>query len=436
MHDRKKGACFMHYQADAVSRINEAVDRERDNIVELTRTLIRIPSVTGEEGKIQRFVENYLRSIGLEVHEWEPDITKMKDHPEYIDTGKDYTGRPNVVGIYKGDGGRSLLLNGHTDVVTPEPIQKWSYDPWGAEIHDGKIYGRGACDMKGGVAAMIKALEILGQVDLGPSGDILLEVVVDEESSGNGTLASLLEGFRADAAVFTEPTGCFVMPAHRGGKFWRIHVEGRGAHAGVKYNGISAAEKGMVVYRALEELEKQRNKKGKKMPLYRDYPLTTPICVGKFNSGRYTSAIPEECVLEGTIEFLPGEELEEVKREFEHAIKEACEKDGWLREHQPRIEWFGLSVLPSEIPADHSLVQIFKRAHLDMTGENTTVIGFPAGCDMRIRVLYDDTPSILFGPGDLRYAHRIDEHLEIEELVSYTKTLALAMLGWCGVKEV
>jgi acetylornithine deacetylase len=224
------------------------------------------------------------------------------------------------------------------------------------------------------------------------------------------------------------------MPAHRGGKFWRIHVEGRGAHGGVKYHGVSAAEKGMVVYRALVELEKQRNKKGKKMPLYRDYPLTTPVCVGKFNSGRYISAVPEECVLEGTIEFLPGEELEDVKKEFEHAIKEACEKDPWLHEHQPGIEWFGLSVLPSEIPPDHPLVQTFEKAHRDMTGEKAVVKGFQAGCDMRIRVLYNNTPSLLFGPGDLRYAHRINEHIEIEQLVSYTKTLALGILGWSGVE--
>jgi acetylornithine deacetylase len=418
---------------DLASLIDETTEKKRESIIEFFRDLIRIPSVTGDERKVQEFVAEHLKKMGLEVKVWEPDKSKMKDHPEFIDTGQDYVDRPNVVGIYRGKGGKSLLLNGHTDVVTPEPLKKWTHDPWGAEIYGGRIYGRGACDMKGGVAGMIKALEILLQLNLAPSGDIIFEVVVDEEASGNGTLSSFLEGYTADAAVFTEPTTCAVMPAHRGGKFWRVYVDGEGSHAGVKFCGVSAAEKGMLVYRAIDELEKRRNERGKDTPLYDMYPLTTPICVGKFMSGEFTSAVPQECLLEGTIEFLPGEALEEVKKEFEQAVESTCLKDAWLKKHPPRIEWFGISILPSQIPTDHPLVRSFESAHNDMVGQRASVVGFPAGCDMRIRVLYGKTPSLLFGPGDLRFAHRVDECIDIEELLRYTKTLALGMLEWCGL---
>ncbi|MCK5094995.1 MAG: M20/M25/M40 family metallo-hydrolase, partial [Spirochaetes bacterium] len=188
--------------SDTVTLISEAVNGRKNEIIDFCRDLIKIPSISGDEGDIQKFVAEHLRNMGLKVRVWEPDISKMKDHPEYVDTGKDYTNRPNVVGIHKGRGGRSLLLNGHTDVVTPEPLNKWTHDPWGAELSEGRIYGRGACDMKGGVAGMIKALEILLDLDLTPAGDITLEMVVDEEPSGNGTLASLIEGNNADAAVF------------------------------------------------------------------------------------------------------------------------------------------------------------------------------------------------------------------------------------------
>ncbi len=410
--------------------IRKTVDTRKDEIVEFCRNLIRIPSVTGDEEKVQEFVARHLKKMALETRVWEPNISKMKDHPEYLDTGKGYRNRPNVVGIHRGKGGRSLLLNGHTDVVTPEPIHRWTHDPWGAEIVGNRIYGRGACDMKGGVACMIKALEILRDLDLAPQGDVTLEIVVDEESSGNGSLASLYEGYSADAAIFTEPTGCAIMPAHRGAMFWRIHVEGKGTHAGVKYRGVSAAEKGMLIYSAIAELEKRRHERGKSHPLYSQYPLSTIICVGKFNSGKYTSALPQECTLEGTIEFLPGEEAETVQEEVVQAINEASITDDWLKEHPPRIEWFGLRVLPSEISLNEPLIKTFKKAYTEMSGGDAQVIGFPAACDMRIRVLYDDTPSVLFGPGDLGQAHRVDEYIEVEELLSFTKILALGMLQW------
>jgi acetylornithine deacetylase len=420
---------------NSASLIADMVERKRENIVGFLRDLIKIPSITGDEKRVQEFIAKHLKSMGLEVDVWEPDKSKMKDHPEFIDTGKDYVDRPNVVGVFRGNGGRSLLLNGHTDVVTPEPVQKWENDPWGAKISQGRIYGRGACDMKGGVAGMIKALEILLELDLAPLGDIILEVVVDEESSGNGTLASLLKGYNADAAVFTEPTLCAIMPACRGAKFWRLHVDGYGAHGGVKYKGISATEKGMLVYNALLELESSRNNRGKKHPLYRDYPLATPICIGKFNSGRYTSAMPQECMMEGTIELVPGEQIEQVKDELIGTIKKVSEKDEWLKHHPPRIEWFGLTAHAAEISVDHPFVKTFESVYTEMNGKKAQVIGFPAACDMRIRILYSKTPSILFGPGDLSLAHRADEYIEIEETLLFVKTLALGMLEWSKREE-
>jgi acetylornithine deacetylase len=314
--------------------------------------------------------------------------------------------------------------------MSPEPLIRWSYDPWGAEISDGKIYGRGACDMKGGVAGMIKALEILLELDLAPPGDVILEVVVDEEASGNGTLASLLEGYNADAAIFTEPTSCKIMPAHRGASFWRIYVEGRGAHAGVMYKGISAVEKAMLIYKAIQNLGRIRNERGKEHPLYSGYPVPAPLCIGKFNSGEWPSAVPEECILEGTIEFLPGEKMEKVREEFEEVIEDTAEKDSWLKQHLPKIEWFGLHFPAVQISPVHPLVETFKKVYTEIRGEEAKVVGFPAGCDMRLRILYSNTPSIIFGPGDISLAHRVDEFIHIDELISFTKILALGILEW------
>ena len=411
--------------------INEKVEEKREEIVEFCRDLIKIPSVGGEEKKIQEFVARHLKKMGLETHMWDPDLTKMKKHPGYVETGKGYEGRPNVVAIYKGRGdGRSLILNGHTDVVSPEPLARWSYDPWGAQILDGRIYGRGACDMKAGVAGMIKALEILLELNLVPAGDVILEVVVDEEASGNGTLASLLEGYNAEGAVFCEPTCCKIMPAHRGASFWKLKVVGKGAHAGVMHKGISAVDKAIILYEAIQNLQKTRNEKGRKHPLYRMYPTPAPLCTGKFHSGEWPSAVPEECILEGTVEFLPGEEMEKVREEFEKVIKDAAEKDMWLKEHSPQLEWVGLHFPAVQTPSDHALVKIFRKAYARVFNQEAELAGFPAGCDMRLRVLYSKTPSIIFGPGDISLAHRVDEFIRIDELISFTKILALGILEW------
>jgi len=411
--------------------INKKVEEKKEEIVEFCRALIKIPSVTGEEGKIQEFVAEHLKKMGLEVKMWDLDISKIKTHPGYVDTGKRYKGRPNVVGICKGEGkGRSLILNGHTDVVTPEPVRKWSHDPWGAEVLKGKIYGRGACDMKGGVTGIIKALQILLELDLELSGDVILEIVVDEEESGNGTLASLLEGYNADAAIFAEPTECKIMTAHRGASFWKIYIEGKGAHAGVMHKGISAIEKAILIYKAIEDLKRVRNERGKSHPLYRNYPVSAPLCIGKLNGGEWPSAVPEECKIEGTVEFLPGEKLEQVREEFEKTIKDAAKKDPWLKEHPPRVEWSGLHLQASQTPSNHPLVETFKKAWTVISREKQEVVGFPAGCDMRIRVLYGNTPSIIFGPGNLSLAHRIDEFIFIDELLSFTKALALGIFLW------
>lgn len=411
--------------------ISEKVEKKREEIVDFCRQLIKIPSVAGEEKGIQEFVAAYLRKMGLAVKMWDPKIAKMKGHPAYIDTGTDYEGRPNVVGIHKGKGqGRSLILNGHTDVVTPEPLKRWSHDPWGAEVSEGKIYGRGACDMKGGVAGMIKALETLRELDLAPLGDVIVEVVVDEEAGGNGTLASILEGYNADGAIFAEPTSCKIEPAHRGASFWRVSVEGKGAHAGVMHKGISAVEKAILIYGAIQNLKETRNEKTQGHPLYRDYPLPVPLLVGKFNSGEWPSAVPEECILEGAIEFLPGEELKTVRKEFERAIEQAAQKDSWLKKHPPEVEWFGLHFPAVEIPLAHPLIKTFQRAYSEISGEEAQIAGLPAGCDMRLRVLYGKTPSIIFGPGDISLAHRVDEFIRIDELVFFTKILALGILKW------
>ena len=394
--------------------------------------LVRIPSTTGQEGPVQEFIAEYLRRLGLELDIWEPDLAEMKEHPAYNDDGLDYTGRPNVVAIYRGKGGgRSLLLNAHSDVVTPEPLQKWSRDPWGGEIAEGKIWGRGALDDKCGTTCIIKALETVLELGIDLPGDVILELVVGEEygSNGNGTLASTLRGYTADGAIIVEPTACRLMLAHRGNLFWRVVTKAKGGHAGEKYKGVSAVEKAIMLFNALAALEQERNRRLHN-PLYERYPLKTPICIGKFHGGELIAGLPERCELEGDIEFLPGEDPEDVKREFEEAIAECRDNDSWLREHPPVVQWLGTPLEPAEISGDHPLVAAVEKSYQGVVGKCPEKMGMEGGCDMRIKVLYGKTPSLIFGPGGSG-AHTVNECVSIEDLVLVTKVIAVSIVEWC-----
>jgi acetylornithine deacetylase len=418
----------------AINEITAAVERRRDQVVRLCSDLISIPSRTGEEQAVQEFVAAYLKHIGLSVDMWEPKSDELVRHPAYVPTGETFEARPVVVGTWKGAGrGRSLLINGHVDVVTEEPVARWVTNPWKATIKDGRIYGRGAADMKSGLAAAITAIESLRESGFVPLGDVVLESVPSEESGGNGTVAAVARGYRADAGIFPEPTSCQIQPAHRGAAFWRIMVPGKASHGGTKYKGVSAVEKGILIAERLRVLEVERNTRfAGKHPLYKDYPLAAPVTLGKFNGGQFTSAVPEECTLEGCIEFVPGEFYADVSRQFEGAVQEAADGDSWLREHRPQIEWFGLVYDPAETGLPNPFVDSVIDGFRVATGSAPLVNGFEAGTDMRIMANYLAMPGVMFGPGDIEHAHAPNESVSIEQLVLATKVIALTIAGWCG----
>lgn len=414
----------------------DEIERRRGLLIDLCSQMINIPSVTGSEGPIQEFVADYFENMGLTVDKWEPNEDELKRSSLYVPTGESFDGRPVVVGVWKGSrGGNSLLINGHVDVVTEEPRSKWITDPWKAVIKDGRIFGRGASDMKSGLASAIVAVQALKEMGLQPCGDVIIESVPAEESGGNGTVAAAVRGYQADAALFTEPTSCQVQLAHRGAAFWRISVQGKAAHGGTKYKGVSAVEKGMLIAHALQRLEEERNYGlPGKHPLYLDYPLGAPVTLGIFQGGQFTSGVPEECMLEGCIEYVPGEQYVDVCKQFHDAVGEACDNDTWLNTHRPKIEWFGLIYEPAETASNSQIVSTIVNSYVSITGSRPRINGFEAGTDMRIMTNGFGIPGVIFGPGDLEMAHAPNEYVDIEQLVQATKIIALTVASWCGVE--
>ena len=416
------------------TRILRGVDEQRDTLIEFLQQLIKAPSMTGAEGPCAAVCAEKLGALGLEVDQWEIDAAQLRAHPAANPSRFPYAGRPNVVGRLRGAApqkGRSLILNGHTDVVTPEPLDTWTHDPWGGEVEGNRVYGRGAVDMKGGIACMIVALQSVLAAGLQPAGDVLVECVIEEEEGvGNGTLASVLRGYSADACIVTESSDLEIQPSMRGAIRWKIAVEGRSSHGVEKWLGVDAIEKGIAVWQSLRYFQDAVSAVNAH-PLYDMYPISIPVTPDMIQAGAWRGMVAPECTIEGYLETLPGRDTaywEEAFRSYLHSVAAA---DPWLREHPPRLEVSERYEAYAEEPSD-PFVTLMQRAAAEVMGREPALTGSNGGCDAFIRHLYGKSSTVMFGPRGGN-AHGADEYVEIDQLVTATKVLALTIADWCGV---
>lgn len=414
-------------------RVLDAVDAEFEATVARIQEAVRRPSVTGDEGVVQEVMAAMLRDLGMTVDVWEPQHADFHDHPEFVAEEPPFTGRPNVVGVLKGaGGGPSLAINGHIDVVPAGDEAAWHYPPYGATRENGRIYGRGAVDMKGGLIAGIGALRAIRAAGVQLRGDAMVQAVIGEESGGVGTLAAILHGYRADGVLIPEPTGLALSPAQGGCLMFRITVHGRSAHAAMRNEGESALEHWYPIHQALLDLEAHRNAT-LHHPLYAKHANKIPFNVGRLEAGNWPSSVPDTLVAEGRFGVLPGEDMDAVRDQFEQTFAAAVQADPWLRTHPPELEWYGAQFGTAEIAVSHPLVQTVRAAFVDVVGHEPTVEGVTWGSDMRLFTEIAQIPAILFGPGNVGVAHYPDEFIEEAELRVAMRVDALAIVRWCGV---
>ncbi len=248
-------------------KVLTTIASNKNAIIGFLSDLVRIPSVVGKEGKAQDFISKKFTDMKLNVDTWEPEITELKDHPAFFETisftKHGYKERPNVVGTLKGtSNGNTLILGGHIDVVSPEPIDHWQHDPWGAEISQGRMYGRGAADMKGGIAAMIYAVQTIQQIGIQLKGDVILQTTIEEEDGGiGGALHSIIRGYTADAIIVPEPrSGNEIGVGSAGVLYFRVRIPGKIMHAVYAHKGVNAIGKALKIYDALIKLNEERQK--------------------------------------------------------------------------------------------------------------------------------------------------------------------------------
>lgn len=414
---------------DLEQRVLSFVDTR--GLVDCLCELISFPSEGGEETPAQRRMAELMGEMGMEVDTWALDLDELRRDPAYTVEIE----RSEALGVVGriGGAGPKLVLNGHIDVVPAGDPDQWSTPPWQGTVRDGKVYGRGAVDMKGGLCCGLYAVQAVIRAGVELDGTVLLQSVVGEEDGGLGTLAAIRRGHLGDAAIVLEPTAMTVAPAHAGAFNFRVIVSGRAAHGALRGEGVDAIDKFVQIYRALQALEQRRNARPIH-PLFRDYDIPYALCVGKLHAGVWSSTVADSLVAEGRYGIAVDEDPDAARRELEEAVLEAATADPWLRENPPRVEWWGAQFHPAITPEDHPVVRTVTGALQDLSGNTPAVRGMPYGADMRLLVNEGGIPAVLFGPGNVRLAHATDEFVPVEELEAVTRALALSILRFCTTR--
>lgn len=392
--------------------------------------LVAIQSLDGFETAAQQSVAAKMRSLGMTVDEWSIDFEEVRQHPAYCEEVIREEG-VGVVGMMGKGEGKSLILNGHTDVVPAGVVSNWSVDPWRATLKEDKVYGRGALDMKGGLCCAIFAAKAILDAGIELDGKLMIQAVVGEEDGGVGALATCLRGYSADAAIIMEPTELMIAPAQAGALNFRISVPGHAAHGAVRLEGVDPIGKFIPLYQAIIDYEAERNTSIKD-ERFADYELPYPICIGTLQAGVWASTVAETLTFEGRFGVAVDEDIIEARRSFEAVVQATADKDEFLRPNRPKVEWWGGQFESAGIDPAHPIVSTVSNAFTELMGNAPVQRGMTYGSDMRLLVRYANTPTILFGPGDVRKAHQPDEYVPLDDLVAVVKTLTLTILRTCG----
>jgi acetylornithine deacetylase len=408
----------------------DAVSPER--LVGLLQELVRVPSVTGSaaESQAQHLLEPRLRAAGMETDLWQVDLAALAADPGFPGTEAPREEAWGLVGSSGGDDGPTLVLNGHIDVVPTGDLTAWSVDPFAGVLRGDRLLGRGACDMKGGLACQLMAVTVLAEAGVRLRGRLQLQSVVGEEDGGLGTFATLRRGHRGDLAVVCEPTSLAVVPACAGALTFRLTVRGLSAHGSVRDEGVDAVEKYLLVHQALRALEARRNRD--RHPLMARYPIPYPLSVGTVRAGDWASSVPDLLVAEGRLGVALGEPVEQARQELEDCVAEACASDPWLAARPVQVEWYGGQFASGMLPDSSPLLGLVAGAHHRLGGGTADVHGAPYGSDLRL-LTAAGVPTVHYGPGDIRQAHAPDESVPVAELVQVTRTLVLLAAEVCGV---
>jgi acetylornithine deacetylase len=425
-------------------RLVERARAAADEVIALTQSLVGCDTTSREPGdpardeeKLQGIAASWLQALGADVDIWEPESTGKGNR--FVPDDLDFKGRPHLAAVRRGAAqGRSILLNGHIDAVPTGDPAVWTSDPFGGAVREGKLYGRGVSDMKGGIAAMMLALELLRREGVKLRGDVVFATNTDEESSGAGGYALVRHGVKADAGVCAEPSGFDVWSACRGTLCMKVVVAGSPWHAEMptphwtQGGGVNAIEKTAILLDAVQRLREEWRRRPDQQ-----HEMLAPCDVvpTMIRGGDWIVTYPASCELSLDAQYLPGHVSgdrggESIEAEIRGRLEAAAAADPWLAAHP--LSWRLLcDTVPAEVPRDHPLVELALG-----TGSALGRVGVATGMNSwhdAATFTRFGTPTVSFGPGGTDSVHGVDEYVPVADLVDYCAAMCVILTRWCGV---
>lgn len=410
----------------------------RSEAVSLLSELVTHPSLLGHEQSAQVRMAEVFGSLGLRVHQFQIDEDKLRTHPGYSPSIVSYDGRTNVVGIHEPHGpqsGKSLIFNGHIDVVPTGAEVLWTHPPFSGRVEGDRLYGRGASDMKAGIVAYSMAFKALRSLGLQPAAPVYFQSVIEEECTGNGALACLMEGYTADAALIPEPISAGgVMTCQLGVLWLAIEVLGKPVHASVATTGVGAIDFALYLYQALKPLEARWNAPDGRYRSFAHHKHPVNFNLGKISGGEWASSVPSACRADVRIGFYPDMSVAKVKTEVEALLAAAYDAHPAHGALSYRIVYEGFQADGCEVAADAPVVVALSKVHEDIVGSALAPVAFTGTTDAKFFNLYGDTPAVCYGPSGGANIHGIDEWVSIDDVMQVTAVLAVFMARWCGLE--
>jgi len=418
------------------AEIIAAVAAHEAELIALLATLVRFPSLLGAEGSAQDYLEGLFQGMGLKTLRFAVNDTELSHLPGFSPTVGQWQRHDNVVGTHRPrhSQGRSLILNGHIDVVPVGAEELWSAPPFEPVVKEGRMYGRGAGDMKAGIAAYITAFRVLQRLGYQPAAPVFLQAVVEEECTGNGALACLHRGFRADAAIIPEPFNHSIMSAQVGVMWLTVEVLGRPAHVLNAVHGINAIEAAFALFQCLKGLVAQWNEPRNRHPAFAHVTDPIKLNLGRIQGGEWASSVPTRCNMELRIGFYPGVSATAARAAVEECLRAAVAADVKLKDVKYIVRYAGFQAEGFVADTTHPMMSTLAGCHRRVMDTVPEWYASTATTDARVFELYGSVPATCYGP-EATNIHGIDESVSLASTVEVTKVLAVFLARWCGLEK-
>jgi len=417
-------------------RALDAVDP--DGAVALLIDLLTVPSISGSDAEIdvQHLVAKRMDELGLHVDLWPMDLPALTGASGYPGAETERSEAWGLVATSTGsphdDGEPALILQGHVDVVPAGDPARWRSEPFTPTAVGHRIHGRGACDMKAGVAANLAAAAALATAGVRTRRPFALHSVVAEEDGGLGAFGTLARGHTGSACIITEPTQGTLITANAGALTFRLEVPGRATHASTAYAGSSAITSYLPIHSELSALQERRNRRVE--PLMAEYAVAYPISVGRLRAGDWASSVPDLLIAEGRMGLRIEEDPASARLELEEAVAKASAADPFLSSSPVHVSWSGGQFTGGHLRPGHKLRRLVRDAHADITpGPRLRERGAPYGSDLRLYAA-GGIPTLHYGPGEVHLAHGPEESVDVGEFLDVTRGLVLALMRACGTR--